>query len=99
MPRWVEWIGFVVAVPPGPGREGSEEHLARHRVTMAEVEQAVLFGAPDSTAWHDDPDRGRRLYVRGTTHSGRRLFIVLRPFDPYTESYAVVTAYDDRSAG
>lgn len=57
--------------------------IQKHRITVAEVDDAVV-GVPGLRgAWNDDPVRGRRLLL-SVTLRGRRALLVLYPTsDPY----------------
>jgi hypothetical protein len=86
------WIAAVIPIPPSPSYEGTEAHIARHGITMAEVESVCLYGAHEWAKWHDHPQRGARLYVQGVTPGGRPLLCVLVPWDVQEGVFAVVTA-------
>lgn len=71
--------------------EGSEDHIARHRVEPAEVE-AVIYTRP---RWSHPGREGTEL-VYGTTDAGRYLLVVLAAGSD--GRYFVVTARDMDSA-
>lgn len=52
---------------------------AKHGVTPDEVRE--LYGLTVPGAWHYDPERGHRLYVRFRASTGQNLKIVLQPVD------------------
>ena len=65
-------------------------------VTPAEVDEAALFCEGRGARWDDDPERGRRLIIRGTTAAGRSLLVVLYPMNENDEdegTWRLATAY------
>ena len=65
---------------------GREEHIARHRVSVIEVEE-VIFGAPFIRK-----ARQGRYYIIGQTEAGRYLTIFVAPRGQGV--YSLVTARD-----
>ena len=53
----------------------------KHNVTVDEVNEAVVLCSVIRSGWDHHPDRGWRLLVKGTTHTGRTLNVVLYPLD------------------
>ncbi len=64
----------------------------KHGCTIDDVFEA-LEGDHVSARWDDDPDRGRRLLVRGRTRSGRVLRVVLYPIDLDAGTFRLITAF------
>ena len=65
----------------------------KHGVTLAEVEEAVLFPARlRRAAWVWDAQRGDRLAAEGITLSGRVLRVVLYPVDRDAGTWRLGTA-------
>jgi len=69
--RWTEW---------------SEEHIAEHEVSAAEVEE-VVYQKP-----YLERREGQEVLVYGQTDSGRYLLVVLAPDTEPQETSFVVTA-------
>ena len=65
---------------------GREEHIARHHVTLEEVDE-VVFGAPVVFR-----ARQGRYQLIGQTDAGRYLVVILAPREPGV--YGLVTARD-----
>jgi len=65
---------------------GREEHIARHQVSVAEVEE-VVFGAPFIRK-----ARQGRYHILGQTEAGRYLAVFVAPRGPGV--YGLVTARD-----
>ena len=62
--------------------DGDVEHIRRHRVEPAEVEQAIA-SRPVWRRGRKHPETGRQsLYALGRTEAGRYLFVVLSPLGP-----------------
>jgi hypothetical protein len=68
----------------------------KHNVTVAEVNEVVVLCPVIRSGWHHDPDRGWRLLVKGTTHSGRVLNVVLYPLDESEGIWRLGTAMPAR---
>lgn len=68
----------------------------KHNVTLEEVKEAALLGAADQVAWHEHPERGLRLLVKGTSADGKPLNIVLYPDDIDEERFYLATAMRQR---
>lgn len=69
---------------------------SKHGVTPAEVREACQ--APNrytSAGWSNEPERGLRLIVFGSSAAGRRLKIVLFPVDIDEGIYRLGTALAD----
>lgn len=64
----------------------------KHNVTLEEVREAALLGAADQVAWHNHPERGWRLLVKGKTADGQPLNIVLYPDENDEERFYLGTA-------
>ena len=62
-----------------------------HRCTIDEVFDAIENY--DLAAWEEDPERGRRLLVRGRTADDRRLRIILYPIDEAAGTFRLGTAF------
>ena len=71
-----EWIGEISC-----SDATGDKLIAKHGVTIDEVREAVCWGAADEARWHDHPEHGRRLVVKGSTYGGRLLIVVLAPVD------------------
>lgn len=71
-----EWIAVLIFTP-----EVSAKIQAKHNLTEDEVRQAVCFGGHREARWHDHPDYGLRLVVKGETADGRPLMAYLHPVD------------------
>ena len=67
--------------------ETDEPHIYKHRVTEAEVEQAL------GRAGEDRPGRDGARVALGRTLSGRLLRVIYVP-DPQPDSHFVITAYE-----
>ncbi|WP_020389848.1 hypothetical protein [Kribbella catacumbae] len=67
--------------------EWSEEHIARHDVTMAEVREAIL-----ERPYYQVQGRGSSLLCYGQTYAGRHLLVVAVEDAPGTAF--IVTARD-----
>ena len=72
----------------------NKKHIARHRVTIEEVEEVFLgtFRAVES--------HRKRIQISGSTRSGRKLTIILSPEDrnltPYeNDMYYPITAFEE----
>lgn len=63
----------------------------KHEVTLQEVREAAVLTEVDAR-WEEDPDRGGRLLVVGTSYSGRVLNIVLYPVDVEDGTWELATA-------
>jgi hypothetical protein len=61
-PAYRPWIAEVLFDP-----EVADKLVTKHKVTPDEVKRAVLFFAYRDARWHDHPEYGRRLLVRGCT--------------------------------
>lgn len=70
----------------------------KHDLTPVEVREAVVL-APDAEAvWDDDPTRGLRLVVAGTTYAGRQVIAYLVPLnenDPEEGTFKLKTALSE----
>jgi hypothetical protein len=65
-----------------------------HGVTEDEVRDTFqLPGKPQRGVWYDDPEHGRRLYVRGRTPEGRRIVAILRQVDRHNDHWRLRTAW------
>jgi len=69
--------------------ERSEEHIARHRITPEEVEQAVFTRPQFETSGRDDS-----TLIYGTTDAGRHLLTVMVDSAAEPDSWYVATARD-----
>jgi hypothetical protein len=74
-PRKV-WIAAVLI-----SEEIEEKLRIKHRTTRAEVEEAVLFHGYSTARWHEHPDYGERLIVRGYTADQVELIVYMTPID------------------
>jgi len=68
-------------------RETGEPHIYKHRVSEAEVDQAL------GHAGEDRPGRDASRVAVGPTLSGRLLRVIYVP-DPQPDSHFVITAYE-----
>jgi hypothetical protein len=57
----------------------------KHGLTGAEVKQAVVYAKDLQAEWQDDPERGRRLVVQGTTYLGRPFIAYMVPLNEHDE--------------
>jgi hypothetical protein len=57
----------------------------KHKLTAAEVKEAVIYARDAQAEWEDHPDYGRRLVVQGTTYRGRPVIAYLVPLDESDE--------------
>jgi len=82
-----EWIGEVFF------SEAVEWKLRERRgLTPASVREAVCWGAAQAAVWDNDPERGSRLLVLGTTGDGVRIKAVLLPVDREDGTWTCKTA-------
>jgi hypothetical protein len=51
----------------------------KHYLTAAEVREAVLYAHDAVAEWHQHPQYGLRLVVRGTTYAGRPVIANMTP--------------------
>lgn len=64
---------------------------SKHRITVEDV--LFVCHRPHLTgAWHDHPQHGRRLLIKGLTEYGRPLKIILFPVDEDRGWYRLGTA-------
>lgn len=66
----------------------------KHRVEWWEVEEVVFDDDEARFRWHQDRQHGRRLLVRGRTHGGRRLLVILHPVVPEVGLWRCRTAWE-----
>ncbi len=57
----------------------------KHRLTAAEVREAVVYARDTATEWQEDQEHGRRLVARGTTYRGRAVIAYMTPLNPNDE--------------
>jgi len=72
----------------------------KHKLTPAEVHEAVRLAPDAQAAWDDDPEHGRRLVVTGTTYMGRPVIAYLVPLnenDPEEGTFKLKTALSEPS--
>lgn len=78
---------MVLSIPPWGDEpifewdEYNEFEIARHRITCFEVEECFenRYGAAPHNKAKSDPEKyGDRYRVRGRTHGGRELFIIVQ---------------------
>jgi hypothetical protein len=75
--------------------EVADKLATKHHVTTDEVEQAVLFSAYRDARWHDHPDYGWRLIVRGYTDDQVPILAILKPVDEVDGIWECKTARRD----
>jgi hypothetical protein len=66
-------------------------------LTGTEVEEVVLWSPGSVTRWHNHPDHGRRLIVRGTTYQDRKIIAYLMPLNEAEASFKLKTAWVERT--
>ena len=82
-----EWIGEVIF------SDSVKAKLSQRRgLTWIHVREAICGGAAESAVWDDDPERGSRLLVIGTTADGVRIKAVLLPVDREDGTWTCKTA-------
>jgi hypothetical protein len=64
---------------------------SKHGVTEDDVVEACERYT--EAVWDEDPERGRRLLVKGTTRSGRVVRVVLYPDEPDRGTWRLGTAF------
>ena len=67
----------------------------KHHVSRDEVEQAVRFSAFRDARWHDHPEFGRRLLVRGLTDERVSILAILKPINEQEGIWECKTARRD----
>ena len=75
--------------------DGNLEEIHRHHVTWVEIEECFenpYWSAPHNKAKSDPDIYGDRYRIRGQTHGGRKLFIIIQHL--YQNLVRVVTAFD-----
>lgn len=75
-------------IPSDPGTQAKIS--GKHQLSLDDVEDAL--GGPISQRWDVDPDRGRRLLVRGRVR-GRSVDIVLKLLDGERGIWELKTAF------
>lgn len=80
----IEWDDHVIA-----------KIWRKHRLESWEVEEATLDDERAEFRWNTSRRHGRRLLVRGRTHRGRALFIVLSPVDRSKGIWRCRTAWEE----
>lgn len=68
-----------------PSVEAKIRAKPNHKLTGAEVREAVLYAKDAQAEWQDDEEHGRRLVVRGTTYLGRTIIAYMVPVNENDE--------------
>ena len=69
--------------------------MTKHHVSRDEVEQAVRFSAFRDARWHNHPEFGRRLLVRGLTEEQVPILAILKPVNEQDGIWECKTARRD----
>jgi hypothetical protein len=72
------------------------DKLGARGITLEEVSQAVAFFSYDEATWHEDQERGRRLFCTGRTVGGKPLLIILGPDDLEDGIWHIRSAWENR---
>lgn len=88
MPREKVYIAYIEI-----SRRMARKLASKHGVTADEVREAFeLPGKPQRGTWHEHPEYGRRLYVRGETAARRPVVGILQLVDEETDHWRLRTA-------
>lgn len=63
----------------------------KHHISVDDVWHACENAR--AAAWHDDPERGRRLLVAGPALGGRPIRVILYPVDAESGTWRLATAF------
>lgn len=85
------YLGRLVILDPAV----NDKIQQKHRITFAEVVEALQFPAKALAGWEDHPDYGARVVAVGSVASGDKVLGILKPvpeWDTEADTWDIKTA-------